>query len=283
MPYPNMRMDAVIRKEMTADPGVPVTGNRVQRFLRTLTEQGRATATVTRYGKALELLGIYAPDGVRQGTLAAWAAALRAEGYAARTVNLYLSAANGYLEYAGRRDIQEIAAREQPPADEVKPELTRAEYHRLLQAAKVLDRERDYLLVELFASADLPLRELGQVTVEAAQSGNVTVTSGRMRQMIHLPPCLCRELLDYAGRQGISGGPIFITAEGAPLDRSSVTSAIRRLCPTAKVGEEKANPRCLRKLYMATRQTMENNMALLIEQALDRQLEQEQLTTGWKA
>ena len=57
---------------------------------------------------------------------------------------------------------------------------------------------------------------------------------------------------------------------------------IRQLCPAAQVPEEKGNPRCLRKLYQATREGMERQVALLVEQAQDRLLEEENLSTGWE-
>ena len=65
------------------------------------------------------------------------------------------------------------------------------------------------------------------------------------------------------------------------MDRSNVTARIRRLCLAAGVPEEKGSPRCLRKLYQATREGIERGVALLIEQAQDRLLEEEELSVGW--
>ena len=56
---------------------------------------------------------------------------------------------------------------------------------------------------------------------------------------------------------------------------------IRQLCPAAQVPEEKGNPRCLRKLYQATREGIERNVTLLVERAQDRLMEEEQLEIGW--
>ena len=66
------------------------------------------------------------------------------------------------------------------------------------------------------------------------------------------------------------------------MSRTYVTSAIRNLCMVAKVPVEKGNPRCLRRLYLAGRKAIEDNIALLVEQALERQLDEEQLTVGWE-
>jgi hypothetical protein len=44
---------------------------------------------------------------------------------------------------------------------------------------------------------------------------------------------------------------------------------------------EKGNPRYLRKLYHVTRSGIERNIAMLVDQAQDRMLEEEQLSVGW--
>ena len=106
-------------------------------------------------------------------------------------------------------------------------------------------------------------------------------TSQDTREIIRFPDPVCRELLAYAKRMGIGSGPIFLTRSGKPMDRTYAAQCIRRLCPTAQVPEEKGSPRCLRKMYRATRSDMEHSIALLVEQAQDRLLEEEQLTVGW--
>lgn len=58
------------------------------------------------------------------------------------------------------------------------PELTRNEYLRLLQTAKLLGKRQTYLLVLLFGTMDLPLHALSCVTVEAVREGWVFVPRG---------------------------------------------------------------------------------------------------------
>ena len=56
---------------------------------------------------------------------------------------------------------------------------------------------------------------------------------------------------------------------------------IRALSQTARVAEEKCNPRCLRKLYQATQAEIDRSVRLLAEQAYERMLDTEQLAAGW--
>ena len=139
-----------------------------------------------------------------------------------------------------------------------------------------------YLLVKLFGTTGLTVQELEKVTVEAVKEGKLTVTPSRNKQVLRIPDGLQSELLDYAKRNGCLSGPIFLTKEGTPMSRTYVSTIIRQLCTAAKVPEEKGNPRCLKRLYQSTRAGIEDNIALLVEQAHNRLLEQEQLEIGWE-
>lgn len=80
----------------------------------------------------------------------------------------------------------------------------------------------------------------------------------------------------WSTRRGKGSDPdLFFTRDGKPIDRSTVTVAIRRLCTTAYVPGKNGSSRCLRKLYQTTRSGIERNIALLVEQAQDRLLEEE--------
>ena len=269
---------------LSADPAaVSLDPAAVEAFLSDLAARGRAPETCARYRRSLARLAQLLPEPgrIRSGSLAACRQALLASAAAPRSVNVILSAANSFLAFCGRRDLQLADAL---PADtSPRPELTRAEYRHLLHTAKLLSRERAYLLVLLFAGTDLPVSDLDRLTVEAARAGAVVTGSGKTAALVHLPPALCRELLAYCGRHGLSAGPVFLTRDGAPMSRTYVNTAIRELCLAAGLPLEKGSPSALRRLYCEGRRAAEANIALLVEQALDRQMEQEQLTLGWDA
>ena len=158
------------------------------------------------------------------------------------------------------------------------PELTRNEYLRLLQTAKLLGKRQTYLLVLLFGTMDLPLRALSCVTVEAVREGWVFVP-----RRLRVPSCLRAELLTYAEEQGIGSGPVFCTRYGKLMDRWNINTRIQSLSRDARVAPEKCNPRCLRKLCIAMQENIRANLELLAEQTYDRLLENEALTVGWNS
>jgi len=265
------------------ETGVLLTQESIEQFLDACQSRGRVEGTLQWYRRGLNRLYQALPEDkfIRQGALERWREELVEMEYTPGTVNMFLSIANSYLDFVGHRECQ--LASQLKPKSSLQPELTREEYVQLLRTAKALDKERLYLLIKLFASTGLSVQELPNVTVEAVQKGEIIHFPHKVEQRVRIPECLRKELLGYIRRNGYTSGPIFQNKDGGPLNRTYVSTAIRRLCMEARVPEEKGNPRCLKRLYQNTRSDIENNVALLVEQALDRVLEQEQSAIGWEA
>lgn len=262
---------------------IPLTMENIDGYLEHLRSAGRVQGTLDSYRRKIRRLYQALPENsksIRQDTLPWWREKLAEEGCSAAGINQFVIAVNGYLEYMGAREFQVTDKLKCP--GEPQPELSRNEYLRLLSAARSLGREQAYLLVKVFGNSDLPVQELGNLTVEAVRAGMISVSYSYSKEIIRFPNTVCRELLDYAQRRGIQSGPVFLTRTGKAMDRTNAAQSIRRLCPAAQVPEEKGNPRCLRKMYQVTRGGIERNVALLVEQAQDRLLEEEQLTVGWE-
>jgi len=277
------RTKQLMREFHRGQAGVPVTPERIEGYLDSLAAKGRVQGTIDGYRRGMKRLYGELPEEdkvIRQDTLRQWREQLIGEGYSSTAVNQFIVAANGYLEYMHAREFQ--VTDKLKIQKELQPELTRGEYLRLLSTARALGRERVYLLVKVFGNSDLPVQELEHLTVEAAKAGTLSIVYNCSKEIIRFPQSICRELLSYAERRGICSGPIFLTREGAPMSRTNVTTGIRQLCAAAGVPEEKGSPRCLRKLHQATREGIERSIALLVDQAQDRLLEEEQLTLGWE-
>lgn len=269
------------RRRYRPAEGVRMTQDEIQRFLADYEGMNRTKDTVQFYRRKLQRLYEDLPEDktIRHGTLKDWQESLLESGYTPGSVNAFLSAANSYLDYIGHREYQLAGQLKEEKVPQ--PELSRAEYLHLLHTAKLLGKEKVYLLIKTFASTGLFAQELPEVTVEAVREGKIICDQNKQKQIVTVPACLQKELLDYAKRNGILSGPVFQTRDGRPMHRTYVTAAIRSLCEEAKVPGEKGNPKSLRKLYLTTRAGIESNIALLVEQAMERMLEQEQFSVGW--
>ena len=261
-----------------------LTQEIVEEFLEYLLTRGRSRVSLQEYRRTLSMLWNCLPE---EKTISAenglwWKQWLEEKGFSPRTINTRISVSNSLMQYLGHRDWQvgEFSSIQ----NNVQPELTRQEYLRLLLAARQTGQERAYLLIKTLGGMGLRIQELSQLTAEAVRQGTVRLErqNGTSIRVLHLPGVLQRELLEYMSREGIVKGPVFATAGGKPIDRSNVGHSIKRVGRDAQVAEEKVNPRCLWKMYQSIQQGIQANVAVLMEQAYERMLEQEQLTVGWE-
>lgn len=263
-------------------PELVLTPELIDSFIAHLKEKNYIQGTVNRYEQDLRQFYADLPEDkcVHRDTLSKYREKLLANGYAPRTVNLRISSANSLFRYLGLKEYQ--LDNQLRPKNDNQPEISRSEYLRLLRTARALGRESEYLLIKLFASTGITILEVPKVTVEAVEAGRIEIQPSNNKQVLRLPRCLQKELLDYAARNGIHRGPIFLSRGGKTMSRTNITQKIRRICAASGVPEEKGNPRCLKKLYQTTRAGIEANFDLLIEQAMECQLEAEQADVGWE-
>ena len=260
-----------------AAQGLRLTDELIEGYAARLRAKNVRASTVAVYDKRLRQLrerldgGIITPEA-----LARVVDELSDEGYANQTINVILSAANGLLDFAGRRDLQyahRLRAREA-----ARLSLTRAEYLRLLSAAKLLGKERTYLIIKCCVLLGLGIRGLTNLTAEAIRSG-VLSDGGRV---VPIPECLRAELESYVQSRCLTGGPVFLTEDGTPMSRTYLTSSIKRLAEPARVDAAKCSVRCLYRLWEDTQRKIERQLASLCEEAHRSLLEQEQRLVGWE-
>lgn len=201
--------------------------------------------------------------------------------YTSRTVNTKMTAINGIL---GFLDLREYQSTVKASVDDtaIQPELSRNEYLRMLSAAKAIGDERLYLIIKLFGTTGIAVQEFDKVTVEAVRSGTIVTFPNRNRLALRIPACVQSELLEYAKEKGVKSGPIFLTREGRPLGRTTLSNMVPHIARYAKVEENKCTPRCLQKLYAETWDTIKSNVNVMLQMTYDKLLEQEQVIYGWQ-
>lgn len=263
---------------------VPVlTPGVIEEFLTSQERQGIGAASLEAYRRNLKKLCDYLPEEKRltAETGRAWRDWMEAQGVSPRSINSRLSALNSLCAYLGHREFQFHDFAE---GQEVfQPELTRAEYLRLLQAARRLEKERVYLLIKVLGGAGLRIQELSQLTAEVVEAGTVDLRyhNDRCSRSLRIPAELREELLAYIRRKNISEGPVFRTAAGAPIARTYAVKLLQSVSHEARVEAEKATPRCLWNMYCATREMILSNISILADQAYERMLAEEQRIAGW--
>ncbi len=242
-----------------------LTEELIRAYRRKLIEEEKSAATVEKYLRDVRAFFAFAGQAeLTKELVMAYKRQLIDRQYAVRSVNSMLVSVNSLLEYAGCPECRVKAIRQQRQiycAEE--RELSRAEYLRLLEAAKKKPQLR--LVMETICGTGIRVSELRYFTVEAVRRGEVTVTCKAKNRTILLPRKLQRLLLNYAGKEQIENGPIFITRSGRPLNRSNIWTQMKRLCEEAGVKASKVFPHNLRRLFARTYYSIEKDIARLAD------------------
>lgn len=233
-----------------------------------LTHREYSPATIQKYTKALARF--FADTGAGKTpdreTVAAWRDSLTEKGYTPSTVNAMLAAVNDYQE-----SIDNVAGKAKPLKRQRKifadpgRELSRAEYFRLLNAARSTGNKRSQLLLETLCSTGIRVSELQFITAEAVRRHKASIRcKGKCREIL-LPAELCHRLARWCQKRHIHNGPVFLSRQGKPLCRVTVWKLLKALCSRANVAWKKVFPHNLRHLFARTFYDLEKNISKLAD------------------
>lgn len=259
-----------------------LTRSDIDLYLQDVASRGCKQGTLENYRRSLLNFFDWLPEGKRVSRKMVYDYQDYLIGkYTSRTVNMKMTAINGIL---GFLDLREYQSTVKASVDDtaIQPELSRNEYLRMLSAAKAIGDERLYLIIKLFGTTGIAVQEFDKVTVEAVRSGTIVTFPNRNRLALRIPACVQSELLEYAKEKGVNSGPIFLTREGRPLGRTTLSNMVPHIARYAKVEENKCTPRCLQKLYAETWDTIKSNVNVMLQMTYDKLLEQEQVIYGWQ-
>lgn len=243
-----------------------ITEEIIGGFETHLRENEKAALTIQKYLREVRLLMVYlAGEPVSKARLLSYRDALL-ERNKARTMNAKLSAINSYLEYAGLCDcrVKLLKVQRKVFIDDDR-DLSEAEYRRLLAAAKDRKNSRLYYVMLTICTTGIRVSELRFITLEAVKKGKAEIHLKGKSRIIILHKDLVQKLEGYAKAQGISGGYLFHTKNGRPLDRSNICHDMKKLCEAARVNPKKVFPHNLRHRFAKSYYAIEKNLARLAD------------------
>ena len=262
-----------------------VTNTHLYAFEAYLFREEKSGATVEKYLRDARAFVRYAQEKpVTKELCIAYKKSLEDAGYKPRSVNSMLAALNRFLSFigAGACRVKTLRLQKDAYLTEEK-ELTKEEYKRLLAAAK--GKSQLNLVLRTICATGIRVSELQFFTVEAAARGEVLVKCKNKTRTVLVPGDLQKLLLNYARKNGIRSGTVFVTRNGKPLDRSYIWSQMKGLCRSAGVRASKVFPHNLRKLFARTFYGMEKDIAKLADILGHSSIETTRIyimTTGWE-
>lgn len=238
----------------------------ISQFLEFLIAEEKSSATREKYLRDIKTFRAWLGSNPLTKTAVLEYKQYLIEHYAPNSVNSMLSSLNAFFIYQERFDLRVKAIRVQHQLfTDQNRELTKAEYERLLNAAKHRKNRRLYYLMQTICSTGIRVSELRFITVESLVQRQTIIRCKGKTRVVFLPKQLIRLLSEYATQQKIKSGPVFISKNGKPLDRSNIWSDMKKLCEIAGVAKEKVFPHNLRHLFARTYYSLQKDVVRLAD------------------
>ncbi len=243
-----------------------LTRENISRYIVSLEEQEKSRVTITQYARDLsEVEKFFHGEPLTKAGIIQWKDQLIGR-YATASSNTMIAAVNGFLKFMGWNDltIKALKVKRSMFSDESR-ELTQGEYQRLVRAAERADHRRLSLVMQTICATGIRVSELQFITVQAVQTGRAEISNKGSYRTIFLPKQLRGILSKYIKENHVLTGPVFVTKNGKPLDRSNIWRDMKALCKSAGVPAQKVFPHNLRHLFARTYYSMEKDLSRLAD------------------
>lgn len=235
-------------------------------YLAELYSCEKSNATIAKYAHDVKCFLQYShKESVTKRTVNDYKQYL-AEKYCLSTANSMLVALNSFFKFCGRYDlcvklfkIQKDAFRKE------ERELSREEYRRLVITAQKQKDQRLSLVIQTVCGTGIRISELKFITVQAVRCGKATVTAKGKTRTVYIIKSLRDKLTRYIKLNNIKEGPVFVSKNGNPLNRSNIWRDMKKLCKDAEVSPNKVFPHNLRHLFARTFYDLDKDIARLAD------------------
>lgn len=222
-----------------------------QDYIYYLQSEERGPGTIANNLRHLRAFAAWL-DGepVDKVSVSRWKDHLLERGYLPATINGMLASLHGYFRYRewDHCRVRYLRVQRKLFRDDNRA-LSHWEYQKLLRTARARGWRQLALVVETLGATGIRVSELSAITVEAAQNGRAEIhLKGKIRTIL-IPGKLCDKLRQYARRQKIIRGEIFLTAGGQPMSRHKVWADMKKLASISNVAPSKVFPHNLRHLF----------------------------------
>ncbi len=239
---------------------------QIKDYLNYLRDEEHSPATIKQYQRDIFCFFSFIDAGeLTRETVLHYKEELEQQ-YQPVSVNVKLSALNNFFSFIGRNDLKLKFLKIQKSAYcSAEKELSKAEYLKLINAAKEKKNEKLAILLQTIGGTGIRVSEVKYITAEAVCRGEAVIRLKGKTRTILLPKKLQKSLKGYIRREKITAGPVFVTRTGRPLDRSNIWKMMKGLCRDAGVDEKKVFPHNLRHLFARCFYSVDKDIAKLAD------------------
>ncbi len=185
------------------------------------------------------------------------------EKYALTSINSMLVALNVYLRFTSHPEYCiKLYKIQRPIFCEESRNLTKEEYIQLVKAA---GNTQLSLILQTICCTGIRVSELQSITVDSVYNGRATVTSKNKTRIVFITEPLQKLLKKHITDQKIRSGPLFLTPNGKPIDRSTLWRKMKKLCKYTNIYPDKVFPHNLRHLFAKTFYSNEKDIIRLAD------------------
>ncbi len=247
--------------------GKIITDKIIQQFENYLRMEEKSQNTIDKYIRDVSAFAEYLCDkAVSKEIAITYKQYLQDCGYAVRSINSVIASINALFGFMGLYDcrLKSLKLQQQIYCPEDK-ELTKAEYARLISAARQKGNERLNLIIQTICGTGIRVSELQFITVESVRKGEAVVSLKGKTRSVFIVKDLQKKLLRYIAEQKIIEGAVFVTRTGKPISRTNIWREMKALCKQANVNPNKVFPHNLRHLFARTFYGIEKDIAKLAD------------------
>lgn len=243
-----------------------ITNSIIGDFENYLRSDEKSDNTIEKYLRDVRAFAVFLEARKINKSLVMEFKASLVENYEVTSANSMIAAVNAFLRFVGWVDccIKQFKVQKKTFCSEDK-ELTKAEYIRLVNAAKERGNERLSLILQTICGTGIRVSELRFITAEAVRKGEAVVSCKSKTRTVFIVRELQKKLLNYTNAKGITTGCIFITKSGKPMSRCNIWREMKALCKQAGVAPGKVFPHNLRHLFARTFYGIEKDIAKLAD------------------
>lgn len=239
----------------------------IEKYATFLKEEEKNKGTVEKYIRDILAFYEYLPRDkeITKEVLVTYKQSLTND-YKISSINSMLVALNGLLSYLGLANLKlkQFKVQKKSFYEEGK-ELTKEEYKRLLDAARRKNNHKLNLLIQTICATGIRVSEHQFITVESLREGKALVNNKGKTRVVFICKELKVLLQTHCRKEEIKEGPIFVTKNGKPMDRSNIWKAMKNLCKDASVNASKVFPHNLRHLFALTYYRIQKDIVRLAD------------------
>lgn len=244
-----------------------ITSQHLDGYFKYLKLDEKSKLTIEKYMRDVTAFNIFANNcEITKELVMKYKNKLLSDNYALRSINSMIASINSFFDYTGWIDckVKSLKIQQTIFCSEEK-ELTKVEYERLCKTAESKNNVRLNLILQTICSTGIRISELQYITAEAVKQGYAQVNCKSKSRKVFMVKDLRKKLMIYMRLRNITNGPVFITKNGNPMNRSNIWREMKALCKCAMVNIEKVFPHNLRHLFARTFYKIEKDIAKLAD------------------